>query len=140
MSHVFGPKIPKVKKNLNKNSPKKISKDKKNKRVTFLDRTMKKYKQNQRKNLNKIEERNMNKIKERNTFSIEVNPDESSPPHWDHANSSILDSSDMERQQGELHLQRPSVTGGGYCTKKCFFLTFFHRTTFFVSDFIITTC
>ena len=28
----------------------------------------------------------MNKIKERNTFSIEVNPGESSPAHWDHAN------------------------------------------------------
>ena len=82
----------------------------------------------------------MNKIKERNTFSIEVNPDESSPALRDHANPSILDSSDMERQQGELLLQRPSVTRGGYCTKKCFFLTFFHRTTFFVSDFIITTC
>ena len=82
----------------------------------------------------------MNKIKEKNTFSIEVYPDESSPAHQDHADPSILDSSDMERQQGELHLQRPSVTGGGYCTKKCFFLTFFHRTTFFDSDIIITTC
>ena len=62
----------------------------------------------------------MNKIKERNTFSIEVNSDESSPPHRDHADPSILDSSDMDRHQVELHLQRPSVTGGGYCTKKCF--------------------
>ena len=31
--------------------------------------------------MNKIKERNMNKIKERNTFSIEVNPEESSPAH-----------------------------------------------------------
>ena len=90
--------------------------------------------------MNKIKEKNLNKIKERNTFNIEVNPDESSPALRDHANPSILDSSDMERQQGELLLQRPSVTRGGYCTKKCFFLTFFHRTTFFDFDFIITTC
>ena len=55
----------------------------------------------------------MNKIKEKNTFSIEVYPDESSPAHQDHADPSILDSSDMDRQQGELHLQRPSVTRGG---------------------------
>ena len=91
-------------------------------------------------NMNKIKERNMNKIKERNTFSIEVNPDQSSSAHRDHADPSILDSSDMDRQQGELHLQQPSVTGGGYYTKKCSFLTFFHRTTFFDSDFITTTC
>ena len=41
--------------------------------------------------MNKIKEKNLNKIKERNTFTIEVNPDESSPALRDHANPSILD-------------------------------------------------
>ena len=50
----------------------------------------------------------MNKIKERNTFSIEVNSDESSPAHQDHADPSILDSSDMERLKGRLV---PRVSG-----------------------------
>ena len=63
--------------------------------------------------MNKIKERNMNKIKERNTFSIEVNPDESSPPHWDHANSSILDSSDMERKWPKMTQNGPKMIQNG---------------------------